>query len=838
MRYHIPRYEVFKLGTDKLKYYDWNLTISKKEAFLLGELIPLFEGQEFRLIADILQQNISQIDFSKYLLSVVLDSKKDFRRMVSPAGITVNGIHFRRFVGTTGGLKNNTLLFANSAIIDELNRRCECGRNPHVPLVPAKYEAYKALTCSASRPIPNPERILVVRDCITHFTDTVISLDDTDEARREPAMTLVHEKELTNNVSDGFGLCTIQYMDRVSKALGLDYVPGGICLRNAWFKGMLYPFPIMEFVEQYGPKDYLIRDIWGNLQDIRRCEMIVTESSLKLWSSYQSIDDYLEQCAACGYTFAVTKIAPKKLEDVREINYQYLQSYDFTDEEIGELCSPTVRYLKEALCGDYESTVRFLGLTGDTGDMGWQQALCTSPYMMKDPYVIDAVHRMIRRKIDEAKIGKLRIHGNYQLASGDPFALMQHVCGLPVTGLLDAGECYSSYWNREGVGRLTVFRSPMTSHHNIRKCVCRSTPDTNFWYQYMDTILIINSWDTFCMAENGCDYDSDILFSTDNPVLQKRHRVLPAIECVQRTAKKVVITEKEIIKTNKDGMGNDVGSVTNHITAMMEVQSHFDPESRQFEKLDYRIMCGQLYQQNTLDKLKGILSKSMPPNWYQLSACGDDPDLQAICAHKKPYFMIYIYGDTKKAYRDYMDKCDKKCRALLGTTVADLLSRKPEGQLSEAEETFFHWYERKMPVGTGPCSMNRICRYVEGQFDGYTGRLKADGGFDYTRLKVRRRCTELHRRQLRELAQEYGQLVSDYKKSQSRMTREEKTEKRQYIKLTFRQLARELCPDGDERLNILLDLCYGEGLNRQFFWDCAGDLMIKRLEGFDEADSE
>lgn len=836
MRYHIPRYEVFKIGTDKLKYHDWNLTVSKKEAFLLGELIPLFEGQEFRLIADILQRDISKIDFSSYLLSVVLDSKKDFARMVSPAGITVNGICFRRFVGTTGGLKNNTFLFANSEIIDDLNRRCECGRDPGVPLVPAKYEAYKALTCSASRPIPNPGRILVVRDCLTHFTDTVISLDDRDEARREPAMSLIREKELTNNVSDGFGLCTVQYMENTAKALGLDYVPGGICLRNAWFKGMLYPFPIMEFMEKYGPPDYLIRDIWGNLQDVRQCGMIVTESSFKLWSSYQSIDDYMEKCRENGYTFAVTKIAPQKLEDVREINYQYLQSYDFTDEDIEELCSPTVRFLKDALCTDYESTVRFLGLTGDVRDMGWQQALCASPYMMKDPYVIDAVHRMIRRKIDEAKIGKLRIHGNYQLASGDPFALMQHVCGLPVTGLLGAGECYSSYWNREGVGRLTIFRSPMTSHHNIRSCVCRSGQDTEFWYRYMDTILIVNSWDTFCMAENGCDYDSDILFSTGHPVLQKRHRELPAIECVQRTARKTVITEKEILKTNRDGMGNDVGSITNHITAMMEVRSHFPRESREYKELDYRIMCGQLYQQNTLDKLKGILSKTMPSSWYKLGACEGNPYLQSICAHKKPYFMIYIYSETRKAYRDYMDRCNKKCRALFGCTVAQLQAGKTKERLSEEEKNFLHWYELKMPVGTGPCAMNRICAYVERQFDGYTGQLKADGGFDYTRLKVRRRCSQLHRGQLRELAREYGGLVSDYKKSQTRMTRDEKFEKRQYIKQSFRQLARKLCPDDRERFNIMLDLCYGEGQNRQFFWDCAGDLMIKRLEEFDEAD--
>ena len=29
----VPQYEIFKIGTNKLKYYNWNLKITKKEAF-------------------------------------------------------------------------------------------------------------------------------------------------------------------------------------------------------------------------------------------------------------------------------------------------------------------------------------------------------------------------------------------------------------------------------------------------------------------------------------------------------------------------------------------------------------------------------------------------------------------------------------------------------------------------------------------------------------------------------------------------------------------------------------------------------------------------------------
>ena len=273
---NVPQYEIFKLGTKKLKYNNWNLNISKRDAFPLNETIALFEAQEFRLIAKILNKPINKIDFSKYIMSVVIDSPSDFNRATSKKGIIVNGITYKRFVGTTGGLKNNTLLFVNSEIIDELNKRCNCNRNEDIKMVPAKLEAYKALSCSASQPIVDPNRILVVRDCITKFKDTVINIDDSNEEIREPIMTILENVELENNVSDGFNLCTIDYMKKVSKSLGLDYITSGVCLRNAWLKGMLYPFPIIEFIEKYNNGNYIVEDIWGNKQDIRECEMIVT----------------------------------------------------------------------------------------------------------------------------------------------------------------------------------------------------------------------------------------------------------------------------------------------------------------------------------------------------------------------------------------------------------------------------------------------------------------------------------------------------------------------------------------------------------------------------------
>ena len=823
----VPQYEIFKIGTNKLKYSNWNLNISKKEAFKYQELISLFEAQEFRIMANkILNKDIREIDFSKIFMQVVIDKKSDFGRATCKKGVTVNGINFRRFVGTTGGLKNNTLLFCNSQYVDKLNELCECKRNKDIPLVPAKYEAYKALTCSASQPICNPNGILVVRDCITKYFADVISLDDGIDSD-EPLRIIIKDKELENNVSDGFNLCTIEYMQRVGESLGIDYTPSGVCLRNAWLKGMLYPFPIIEFIEKYNNGNYLIEDIWGNIQDIRNCEMIVTESSLKLWSAYNSIDEYVNACEECGYGFSITKISPHILEERRELNYQYLQSYDFTDEDIKELCAPTIQYLKDAMCGDYYSTIKFLGITDNADVNSWQRALFTSEYMMGDPYVIDSIHRFIKKKMNDAKIGKLFVDGNYQIASGDPFALMQSICGLEVTGLLKAGECYSKFWIDKNENEIVLFRSPMTSHNNIRMCNVNSSEECQYWYQYMDTIMIINGWDSFCMAENGEDWDSDLNFSTNNSVLKRRYKFLPAIECVQRNTSKIVVTEKEVLKTNKNGMGNQVGTITNYVTSMMEVQSHFEKGSKEYKELEYRIECGQLYQQNELDKIKGIVAKPMPSNWYNMGACADDRYKQSICAYRKPYFMIYIYDETKRDYKKYIKESNDKCKLIYNCSIQDLYDNK-DG-LSDEQKEFLFWYEFKMPVGTGECSMNKICRYVESQLDGYKTQLHRNSTFDYNELKVKRRCTEEHRQALKELEQEYRECVREYK-AQKHFDKGESNKNRKFLYKKFHEEAINICPNDDERLNIILDITYGYNGNKQFCWDTIGDLICKRLE--------
>ena len=93
----------------------------------------------------------------------------------------------------------------------------------------------------------------------------------------------------------------------------------------------------------------------------------------------------------------------------------------------------------------------------------------------------------------------------------------------------------------------------------------------------------------------------DTNMCTDDPVLVGNTKNSPAIICLQKKAAKKVPTEADIIAANKLAFNDDIGTITNRVTSMFAVQSRFKPGDKEYEELQYRIMCGQNYQQNSIN---------------------------------------------------------------------------------------------------------------------------------------------------------------------------------------------------------------------------------------------
>ena len=784
-----------------------------------------------------LYEQLDAIQFKPDYLCVIIDREKDYRRACN--GFSINGIGYQRLLGTNGGVKNETIVFISNRHADEIKCRIDNGRNLEQELVPAKLEAYKALTCSASIPVSMPRGILVVDDCKTEFLSDIIYLNDENDG--EPTMEERKQVPVQLDESDGYGLMLPSLSKRWSEELGLDYMVSGVNTRFSWEKGMVFTFDFIDFAEKVAGS-YIVKDAWGNDVDVRDVELMLTTSMLKLWNSYQSCDDYVQNCLSNGYTFGVAKACPKELKEERTLNYQFIQSYDFSDDDIEQLIKPTMDEIREVLYADVTKTVLFLKGAGlnenNVGrlDNDYAKALMVDPRMIDDPYVQNAVYQMIKNRINEAKVGVLKVHGNYSIVCGDPYALCQSVFGLPVTGLLSAGEIYNKYWCDYGSDRLACYRAPMTCHNNIRLVRPHRSEAASYWYQHMTTCTLFNAWDTAAHALNGMDKDGDLVMLTDNAVLVDNLREMPALMCVQRNAQKKVVTESDAIQSNIDSFGDDIGKTTNWITSMFDVQAQFDKDSPEYKELDYRIKCGQLFQQNAIDKAKGIIAKPMPKEWHDRHSVNtiEDTDkrrfYQKLVADKKPYFMRHIYPALMKQYNTYIKNTNKSAMREFQMTVDEMLEL-PVENLTNRQRDFLRYYHSRMPVGDHDCVMNRICRRFENEFDGYLGRHNADTEFDYTIMKSGTEYSKSQYNAILKLYENYNKRLRSYAvfANYERVDEYDSFSRMFEMKTEFIGECTKICQNRFALCDIILDICYRRSSTKRFAWEMCGDEIIQNL---------
>ena len=890
---------VYKIETKMLKRAKWSLKLPLKDAMrnCPEVIVALNDSQCLRFIDDIngeddindkvrcIQRKIRTIkkkpknpnnkmlisqyydamygyQFQKDYICVVMNSNADYDRANIGFSIDygdINGkpcvVNYRRLLGTNGGIKNSTIVFVNEKIYPELKRKLDNGRDMTKKLVPAKLEAYQALICSGSTPLPPPKGFIVVSDCITHFKEDVILIDDS--GGDEPKLTYEKDYEIEHVDSDGFGLMTPAYARVVNEFLNGDAAReiSGMNTRYAWEKGVVYTFDFVDFAEREAGS-YMVIDAWGEPRDVRDADVILTTSMLKLWDCYQSWEDYYENCVKNRYQFCVTKTTPEELECVRDTNYQFLQDYELTDDELYALCKPTIDEIKDVLGLDYRKSLAFLcgsGLNDDnvlrrSGDDGqdYLRALLIDKRMINDPYVRRRIYNQIRNRIVMAERGIIHVHGNYQMISGDPYALAQHFFGLPVTGLLKSGEVYSRYWIDANADEVVCFRAPMTCRNNIRKMRLNKSDKAAYWYQYIKSALIYNAFDTSCEAMNGADKDGDTNMITDNEILIRNTHNDPTIICAQKSAEKIIPTEDDIIKANKLAFNDDIGTVTNRITSMIEVRAGFDKESDEYRKLSYRIMCGQKYQQDTIDRAKGIISNPMPEYWYSLRDCivrdeDDDETIRRkefnyrIAAYRKPYFMTYVYPKLRTEYNKYIRNNKKSVIRRFG----DLGVQSPDDLADIQNKTFemaefYDYYLRQMPVGDNACVVNRISVLFENEFNGALGKIaKAINveGFDYSIMKSGTVYSKTDYKRIKELHQEYCQRVIqlERRKKTERIDEFDCFLKHQLISEWFRSECFKICTNENELCDIILDICYRTEGTKQFAWDICGEVIVNNL---------
>lgn len=752
---------IMKFSSSRLKYSNYKIDIKIKEARLNNEVIrvgnsPLIsEINRIRGIRDdeifrevsfaekeikkIKKRKNSLFSFErlekltyvveKYLfidsiIYVHFDNIKHYNGLMK-SGLFINGFEYVRLVSSAGNARQQNVVFVKKELYDNLIFFIEAGRNEEYKIGESKYSAYAGLSTSAGHKVKFP-RIAVIKDYKINRKTSVDFVTNKDN--EEPFVEEGKILDLEFVPFDGMGICSKSYMNNLSYELDMEFVPSWFIFRSAWLKGMVCSIDFNKFSEENFVGE--ITDIYGKIHNICDIDIILTESQFKLSGAYKDFESYVSEIEKRDYGFWITRTSPKKEKKVATSNYQYLQCLNLSDENIEELCLPTVNYLKDVSGLSWEKTILFLigSLEKEDINLNWWKSLdplvrilITSPEFMNNNFVKNKIKKMISRKIKDSYIGSLRLFANYQVMISDPVAFLQHAFCLPVKGLLKEGEAFSSFWNKEKTEKISALRSPMTYRSEINVLNLKNTEEMNDWFSHLSGI-VYNVFDDSDMKHAGSDRDGDLVMTTNNKYfIENIYGGLP-VTYNRKSASKVVIDRDILWKSDQKVFKNKIGYITNLSTTLYSMLALYDENSTEGKVIINRLKNLTCQQSREIDKGKGILVEDIP-DWWAKYTSTKNKELSTleketvefrnkILADKRPYFFRHLYQHYEKEYKKYLGIYNTFCISNYGVTLEQLQEK--ENPTKEQRNTLYYFHRYNHLIDT-PSVMNKVCHHMEEQ---------------------------------------------------------------------------------------------------------------------------
>ena len=345
--------------------------------------------------------------------------------------------------------------------------------------------------------------------------------------------------------------------------------------------------------------------------------------------------------------------------------------------------------------------------------------------------------------------------------------------------------------------------------------------DIKKWFKYITTCCMLNGFDTTAIRCNGADYDADTFFTTNNKVLLESFEYKPTLMCIQSSTPKKVPTEQDYSQSDINGFGDSIGSVTNKATNMISLREQFVPDSEEYKGLTYRISTMMNFQQNAIDRIKGVVAQPVPKEWLEAKKFKIGPndtdevirekDINAnIAANIKPWFFIYRYSQLKSDLDKYTKACKSNCKIRFGKSLDDLYA---SNERTTEEDIFLYNYEKHMPVSRAPGTMNRICWRIEDEFK--STDVIPNVEFDYSILKSDAEYTKEEYDTIKKLYEEYNKNMQVFLKG-SKKNDSFKEERDMFVSQLIEEFSNACsaaCPDAEVLANIVVDLCYTSSKN-------------------------
>ena len=450
------QYYIFKFETSRLKKERYRIELDIKQGRKNGEVVGIGDSQMLRSLRSLkgqdnnpevinelflkrkrirnkqsnkenveklleIEKELNSLLFVPEIVSVVIKDNRHYQNILDD-GFFINKKRYVRLLCGAGNARRDTVIFIDIKYEEGLKKILENGYDHATKIAPAKFNAYFALSSTATIEVSEPY-FCVIPDCITKRTEKIEFVEEgiLDDIVSEKDM------ELEFNLFDGMGLISPRGAQMWADELELDYIPSSFVIRNSFLKGMVSVFDFHAFSEQIGR--HIIKDIWGNDVNTRDMDLILSESQLKLWNAYTSISDYRTNCKQNRLKWGISRHAPK--EDKKHVfsNYQFLQVLDLDKDQVEGISSKTLEYFDKTMSGEIEFLLLYLlGKNSKTYDENIfdkigdnvAKALVLNNSLIEDTYIQNYIASSLNKKIKESYIGNLLLNGNYSTMISDP----------------------------------------------------------------------------------------------------------------------------------------------------------------------------------------------------------------------------------------------------------------------------------------------------------------------------------------------------------------------------------------------------------------------------------
>jgi hypothetical protein len=151
--------------------------------------------------------------------------------------------------------------------------------------------------------------------------------------------------------------------------------------------------------------------------------------------------------------------------------------------------------------------------------------------------------------------------------------------------------------------------------------------------------------------------------------------------------------------------------------------------------------------------------------------------------------------------------------------------------LDESKQLFLENYEKNMPLGVAPCTINRICWKIEEEFKKENFKFKES--FDYNILKSENSSYDnLKFQQIEKIYKDYlkERKVLDSIRHSNKISDGDMNSLKNNLCLRLDRELSLICPNKEELCNILIDICYSKSsVNKRFVWEMCGDVIVSNL---------